>query len=182
MLPAVYFSCPTVVHTATENWKPQFVLVTGKGIGVLSTVYSIPPISWLGMWFWHEKLGTGTGSWPSCLAHWSAVDSPPKTPENSVPSAARWLPSILFVLQSVKMALWYGNRHNAASRSSQEWGQHLARGFSCTHRARWRVGGSSTGIHRERSSAISCMIPIGMNQLPQLGCLCFPLSSGWREA
>lgn len=101
------------------------------------------------MWFWQEKLGTGTGSWPSCLAHWSAVDSPPKTPENSVPSAARWLPSILFVLQSVKMALWYGNRHNAASRSSQEWGQHLARGFSCTHRARWRVEGSSTGIHRE---------------------------------
>lgn len=78
MLPVVYFLCSAAVHTATENWKLQFVLVTEKGVWVLSTVYSMPLTSWLGMWFEQEKLGTYTGSWPPCLAHGSAVDCPLK--------------------------------------------------------------------------------------------------------
>lgn len=130
MLPAAYFLYPTAVHTATENWKPQFVLLTEKGVGGFSTVYSIPPTSLLGMWFRQEKLGTGTRSWPPCLTHWSAVHSPLKTPDNLALLLPHWLLSIPFFF---RVWIWPCGTKTDSSKAQQSlqgqaaWGQHPGR-------------------------------------------------------
>lgn len=159
MLPVVYFLCSAAVHTATENWKLQFVLVTEKGVWVLSTVYSMPLTSWLGMWFEQEKLGTYTGSWPPCLAHGSVVDCPLK-PQRT---CSLLLPS------------------GQSQQGQSVLGQHPSREVFHTHPEHGRVGGSSTGSCRELSSTNICLIPVWMNQLPWFSCSGFPFSSGWRD-
>lgn len=118
-----YISCNLlVVHTATENWKPQLVLVTEKRFGVLYIPYHS---SLLGMWYWQGKLGTSTGNWPHSLTHCSAVDSPVKTPENLVPSAAHWLPSIPFFSEAW---MWPCGSETDSSKAEQSQQGQSARG------------------------------------------------------